>query len=423
MQSHPFTADVPLVTVIGGGIVGLATAMTLKERRPELTVALLESESELAQHQTGHNSGVIHSGIYYRPGSDKALLCRRGKAMMEGFCRSNSVPWDRCGKVVVATRESELPMLERIAERANENGVEFSRIGTDRLRELEPQAAGVAALEVPETGIVDYAVVARAMAERFRDQGGVIRTGFRVTQIHSEDKGLHLRDGGGNAWITRTAINCAGLHSDAVFRQAKHGVMANVADKLADAPECRIIPFRGEYYELVQSRWSLVRNLIYPVPDPNFPFLGVHFTRMIGGGVECGPNAVLALARHGYRWRDVSLSDLGEMMRFPGAYRLMKRHWRMGIAEMHRSISKAAFVAALQRLLPAVRSQDLMHARAGVRAQAVDAGGNLIDDFLFASTPAFTHVLNAPSPAATASLAIAERVVDQHQARWGSLWL
>lgn len=423
MQIRDSTANVPLVTVIGGGIVGLASALTLKARQPHLKVALLESESDIAQHQTGHNSGVIHSGIYYRPGSDKALLCRKGKTMMESFCRSASVPWDRCGKVVVATRESELPMLDRISQRATENGVEFSRIGTDRLRRLEPQAAGVAALEVPETGIVDYGAVARAMAERFRAAGGVIRTGFRVTRVASENKTIQLLDANGNRWTTRTAINCAGLHSDAVFQLANDEAGSNSPHELDDTPECRIIPFRGEYYELVPARCSLVRHLIYPVPDPNFPFLGVHFTRMISGGVECGPNAVLAFSRHGYRWRDVSLSDLGEMARFPGAFRLMKRHWRMGLGEMHRSISKAAFVSALQRLLPAVRARDLVPARAGVRAQAVDPDGNLIDDFLFGSTPAFTHVLNAPSPAATASLAIAERVVDQHQARWGSLWL
>ncbi|MEO1529117.1 MAG: L-2-hydroxyglutarate oxidase [Planctomycetota bacterium] len=386
--------------VIGAGIVGLATAWRLSRRYPDCTVAVVETERQPAEHQSGRNSGVIHSGIYYKPGSTKAITCRTGKALMEQFCDEHQIPWDRCGKVVVAITESELASLERIAERAEQNGVEFEHINSDQLRELEPNAAGVSGLHVPETGIVDYRSVCLRLAELIVQQGGAVHYGSRITRIDHTEASIQLHDERGNSFEAGTMINCAGLHSDHICRLA------------GGSPEVQIVPFRGEYYELRPDRESLVKNLIYPVPDPSFPFLGVHFTRMIGGGVECGPNAVLALSREGYDWSRIRIGDLMETFRFGGFRKLARQHWRMGLGEMNRSLRKSAFVRALRRLLPAINSEDLVRGRAGVRAQAVSPDGKLVDDFLIQTEGNAIHVLNAPSPAATASLAIADKIVE-----------
>ncbi len=387
------------LAIIGGGIVGLATAVRMLAHDDRTRLVVLEAEAGVGRHQSGHNSGVLHSGVYYRPGSLKATTCRTGKAMMEAFCAEHGVPTDICGKVVVATSGKELDALARIEQRAIANGVECERIDSDRLRVLEPAVAGIAALHVPETGIVDYLQVCLAMRRVIEGAGGRVITGARVDRIqftHGE-----LRIGcGAMEWRAARMVNCAGLHSDRVLRLA------------GGTPAAKIIPFRGEYYDLVPGSHALCRNLIYPVPDPAFPFLGVHFTRMISGGVECGPNAVLALAREGYRWRDLSPGDLAETLAFGGFRKLARRHWRMGWGEIWRSASKAAFVTALQRLVPAIRACDLQPGRRGVRAQAVSPTGDLVDDFVIDRTPRAIHVLNAPSPAATASLAIGQHVVD-----------
>ena len=389
------------LVIVGGGIIGVATAMTLRRRYSDLSVTVVETEKRVAAHQTGHNSGVLHSGIYYKPGSDKAINCRRGKQMMEQFCTEHAIPWDRCGKVVVATNEEELPRLDHIAERAEANGVQFERINTDRLRELEPAAAGIAALHVPETGIVNYRRVCQEMARIVETGASKIQLDFEVAQIRPGTSSLELTSRHGDTITCDRMINCAGLQSDRVCRMA------------GGHTDLRVVPFRGEYYELASGSKSLCRNLIYPVPDPSFPFLGVHFTRMIDGGVECGPNAVLTLSRRGYRWRDVSPADLMDALSFKGFRSLAAKHWRMGIGEMHRSLSKNAFVTALQKLIPSIKSQDLIPGRAGVRAQAVTPDGNLFDDFLIERSERAIHVLNAPSPAATASIAIAQQIVDQ----------
>ena len=388
------------VAIIGGGIVGLATAVQLLQLRPNTQLIVLEAEADVGRHQSGHNSGVLHSGVYYKPGSLKAVTCRAGKAMMEAFCAAQGVPTERCGKVIVATSAPELPRLEAIQERAVANGVECRRIDSDELRKLEPAAAGIAALHVPEAGIVDYRQVCLAMRRVIENSGSRVITGARVDAIAAQADGVRLGFGQSlvrSDWL----INCAGLHSDRVLKLA------------GGTPSAKIVPFRGEYYELVPSSAGLCRNLFYPVPDPAFPFLGVHFTRMIGGGVECGPNAVLALAREGYRWRDIRPGDLAETLRFSGFQKLARRHWRMGLGEIWRSANKGAFVAALQKLIPAIRASDLMPGRSGVRAQALLPDGSLVDDFLIDQTPRAIHVLNAPSPAATASLAIGQQIVDR----------
>ncbi|TAJ25073.1 MAG: L-2-hydroxyglutarate oxidase [Planctomycetota bacterium] len=394
------TAD---LVVIGGGIVGLATAERFTRARSGARdgsrVVVLEKERELAAHQTGRNSGVVHSGIYYKPGSQKAALCRAGKRALEEFCAEHGVRHERCGKVVVAVDASEVPRLDKIEERARANGVACERIGPQRLRELEPHAAGVAALHVPETGIVDYVGVCAVLAELVRARGGAVETGARVAAIRTDGDAVVVTSTRGE-WRARRLVNCAGLHSD------------RVAELAGTRRAARIVPFRGEYYELAPDARALVRNLIYPVPDPAFPFLGVHFTRMVGGGVECGPNAVLALAREGYRWSDVAPADVWDALTYRGFRRFAARHWRMGLAEVHRSLSKRAFVRALQRLLPAIRAEQLVPAAAGVRAQALLDSGELVDDFLIQSNARCVHVLNAPSPAATASLAIGAAIVD-----------
>jgi (S)-2-hydroxyglutarate dehydrogenase len=391
--------------VIGGGIVGLATAACLLERFPDLKVAVLEKEGQVASHQTGHNSGVIHTGIYYKPGSVKARTAVAGARSMRAFCEKHAIPFRLVGKVVVATRPEELPALDELLRRGTANGVlGLAKIGKERLRELEPHAAGLAALHVPEAGIVDYRQVSRTLADLIRAVGGEIHLGTRVTSIADGENFLIKTSRG--ACTSRFLINCAGLYSD------------RIATLEGGRPQAKIVPFRGEYYELVAEREHLVRGLIYPVSDPRFPFLGVHFTRMIDGGVEAGPNAVLALAREGYGWTKVHLGDAFEVLTYGGFWRLAGRYWQVGAGEVWRSLSKAAFVRALQRLVPDLRPADVFAAGSGVRAQALAPDGNLVDDFLIVERPRALHVCNAPSPAATASLAIAAEIVERAALRF-----
>lgn len=388
------------IVVVGGGIVGAATAWTLS-RRPGLKLAVLEAESTLAAHQTGNNSGVIHSGLYYKPGSLKASNCTRGRSMLLDFCREHGVKHETCGKVVVATREDELPALATLEERGQANGLEgIRRLDPDGIRAIEPACAGIAGLWVPQTGIIDYKDVTAKLAELFRGQGGAVHTGARVTGITATPEAITVQCASGAEFHARYLINCAGLQSDRIARLA--GI----------DPKLRIIPFRGEYYELKPGRHHLVRNLIYPVPDPRFPFLGVHFTRMVHGGVECGPNAVLAFRREGYTRSAFSWRDTGEMAGYSGFWRMARKHWKTGMGEFHRSFSKPAFVRALQRLLPALQEDDLVPGGAGVRAQAVTPEGALVDDFRIEKSARMIHVLNAPSPAATSSLSIGDTIAS-----------
>ena len=388
------------VAVVGGGIVGLATAYRLMEATPGLRVVVLEKEAAVGQHQTGHNSGVLHTGVYYKPGSLKATNCRTGKAAMEAFCAREGIPFEICGKVIVATRADELPALDRIEARGRENGVATERIGVEQLREIEPHVAGVAALRVPEAGIVDYRAVVDRLAARVIEGGGAVRTGARAERIVEAGGEVVVETAGGTVTAGRV-VNCAGLQSDRVARRA------------GTDPGVQIVPFRGEYFELTPDAAHLCRHLIYPVPDPNFPFLGVHFTRMIGGGAECGPNAVLAFAREGYTRTTINLVDLIETLGYAGFRKLAAKHLRAGLGEMWRSVSKAAFVRALQRLVPEVRAEHLVPAPAGVRAQAVAPDGALVDDFALVARGRILHVLNAPSPAATASLAIGAHIAER----------
>jgi len=385
------------VAIIGGGIVGLATALALtRQRRGSLVV--LEAEARLATHQTGHNSGVLHSGLYYKPGSSKARHCTSGREAMVRFCAEHGIDHEVCGKIVVATRNEELSSLDVLQSRGAENGlVGIRRLAAEEISEYEPHSAGIAGLWVPQTGIVDYVQVANKMAQLARDAGADIQTGHRLVRVDRVSNALVLTTSEGEVRC-RNLINCGGLQSDRVARMC------------GMRPQLRIVPFRGEYYELVADRTSLVRNLIYPVPDPQFPFLGVHFTRMIGGGVEAGPNAVLALARHGYQKLTCSPRDAMDTLTYPGFWRLALRHARMGMSEIHRSYSKRAFVKQLQRLIPDLVSDDVVRAGAGIRAQAVAPDGRMVDDFHIEQDDRMIHVLNAPSPAATASLSIGETI-------------
>lgn len=395
------------VAVIGGGIVGAATAMALLEAAPGLSLVLLEKEPRLAAHQTGHNSGVIHSGLYYRPGSLKAQNCTAGREALYAFCAEHGVPHERCGKIVVATREEELPQLAELERRGKENGLRgIERLDPQQIRAFEPQVAGIAGLHVPQTGIVDFAAVTEAYAGVVRRQGGEIRTSSRVISIRRMPDGFRLGTAAGSV-ESRFLINCAGLQCDRVARLA--GV----------DPQVRIVPFRGEYYELVEARRSLVRNLVYPVPDPAFPFLGVHFTRMIDGTVEAGPNAVLAFKREGYDRLSFSLADTLETVVYGGFWWLAGRYWLTGMQEYYRSFSKDAFVRDLQRLIPSLQAVDVVPGGAGVRAQAVDPDGKLLDDFRIVEAEGMIHVLNAPSPAATASIAIGRSVAEKARESFG----
>jgi (S)-2-hydroxyglutarate dehydrogenase len=388
------------VIIIGGGVVGLGVALEITRRFPHLRLLLLEKEDRVARHQSGHNSGVIHSGLYYKPGSLKARLCVTGAAAMVEFCREHNLPYEVCGKVVVATEVDELPRLEELRKRGEANGLKGMRlIGPEELREFEPHAAGLKALVVPSTGITNYAAVCEKYADLISASGGTVLTSAAATGIKRMPNEIVVETSRG-AFSTTALINCAGLHSDRISRMA------------GDAPGVMIVPFRGEYYDLVPERASLVRNLIYPVPDPRFPFLGVHFTRRITGTVDAGPNAVLALAREGYRHRDINVRDLAGSLAFPGFWRMARQHWRNGIDEFRRSLSKPVFVRALQRLLPDVREADLVPGGSGVRAQALKPDGALVDDFQFVTSGKVLHVLNVPSPAATASLSIGKAIVD-----------
>jgi L-2-hydroxyglutarate oxidase len=394
------------LAVVGGGILGLATAYQFTRRFPGRRVVVLEKEARVAEHQTGHNSGVLHSGIYYKPGSLKAVNCRAGKKAMEAFCAADGIAHEICGKVIVAVTEAELPALQRIYERGVANGVRCALIDKARLAELEPHAAGVRAIHVPETGIVNYRQVCERLAEKVRQAGGDVLLQARVTAVRHHADGVTVVSSAGDR-TARQLVNCAGLQSDRVARWT--GVK----------PGCQVVPFRGEYYALRPSAHHLCRNLIYPTPDPQFPFLGVHFTRMIGGSVECGPNAVLAFGRESYRFWSGNLRDLIGTLTYRGFVRMAWKHWRMGLGEMWRSLNKGAFVRALRRLVPDLRAVDLEPAPAGIRAQAVAPDGSLVDDFLLVEGDRVVNVCNAPSPAATASLQIGTAVVDRLASRFG----
>jgi (S)-2-hydroxyglutarate dehydrogenase len=394
------------LAVVGGGIVGLATAYQFTRRLPGKRVVVLEKEARVAEHQTGHNSGVLHSGIYYKPGSLKALTCRAGKKALEAFCAAEGIAYEICGKVIVAVTDADLPALQRIYERGVANGVNCRLIDKARLAELEPYAAGVSAIHVPEAGIVNYRQVCERLAERVREAGGEVAFRARVTAVRHHADGVTALTAAGD-FTARQLVNCAGLHSDRVARLTGR------------EPGAKVVPFRGEHYALKPEAYKLCRNLIYPTPDPQFPFLGVHFTRMIDGSVECGPNAVLAFGREAYTFFRLSPRDLLETLTYPGFLRLARKHWRVGLGEVRRSLSKRAFVQALQRLVPEVRAEHLTPAPAGIRAQAVAPDGGLVDDFLVLEDERVVSVCNTPSPAATASLQIGEVIVDRLAPRFG----
>ena len=397
--------------MIGGGIVGLAVAREALLRRPELRLVVLEKEPRIAAHQTGHNSGVLHAGIYYKPGSLKARACAAGRAELVAYCDAKGIPYELCGKLIVALDESELPRLDDLHQRGLANGVPgLERVGPERLREIEPHAAGIAALWSPHTGIVDFQQVAAAYAHDAQESGAEIVTGARVEMLHPQSEGTVVGATTGNGrieFVARHVIACAGLHSDRLARLGGAG------------SEVRIVPFRGDYYTFRPEKRHLVRGLIYPVPDPQFPWLGVHFTRVMNGEVWAGPNAVLAFAREGYRRTDVNLRDLVEALGFVGFRRLAARHWQMGLRELWRDFVKAAYVKALQRYLPAITGADLAFGPSGVRAQALHPSGALVDDFLITHRDGVTHVQNAPSPAATSSLIVARMIVDEVEAQGG----
>ena len=394
------------VIIVGGGIVGLATALQIKKTNPALHLLVLEKELELAKHQTGNNSGVIHSGIYYKPGSLKATNCIRGYHLLIDFCQQNNIPFELCGKIIVASDESEKLLLNNLFERGRQNGLEnLKKISEAELKEYEPHVKGVEGIVVPQTGIVDYKLVAEKYGEVLRKEGAEIHLGEKVIGIKVETNQVTVITDK-QTYETMLVVNCAGLYSDKVASMT----VANL--------NVKIIPFRGEYFKLKKEKEYLVKNLIYPVPDPNFPFLGVHFTRMAKGGVEAGPNAVLAFQREGYKKSQINLTELGETLAWPGFQKVAAKYWRTGLGEMYRSFSKAAFTKALQKLIPEIQEHDLVEGGAGVRAQACDRTGGLVDDFLILEEEKVIHVCNAPSPAATSSLAIGETVSRLALKRW-----
>lgn len=389
------------VCIVGGGIVGLATAYRLAENHPDKRIVILEKEARVAVHQTGHNSGVLHSGIYYKPGSLKAVNCRTGKKAMELFCEKEEIDHEICGKVIVAVSQDEVGRMEKIHQRGQANGIICELVSKERLAELEPHATGVGAIHVPEAGIVNYRQVCERLAQRVSEKdGNEIVHEAKVTGIQKTSAGVALKTTQGD-YETSFLVNCAGLHSDRLTALG------------GDSPPAKIVPFKGEYYELKPEAKSLCRNLIYPVPDPQFPFLGVHFTRMINGDVECGPNAVLAFGREAYGKLDLNLRDLFDSLTYPGFIRMACKHWKMGMGEMWRSYNKAAFVKALQRLVPEIQAKHLDSAPAGIRAQAVTPDGSLVDDFLIEDSDRIVNVCNAPSPAATAALNVGKTVVER----------
>ncbi|MBK6266274.1 L-2-hydroxyglutarate oxidase [Marivirga sp. S37H4] len=388
------------IIIIGGGIVGLATALKIKQKSPDKSVLLLEKEAKLAQHQTGNNSGVIHSGVYYKPGSLKAKNCIDGYNQLLRFCDEEGVAYDLCGKIIVATNQSELANLSMIEERGKANGLNnLKRLTKEEVKEHEPYINGIAGIHVPQTGIIDYTAVSLKYAEKFQSLGGEIKLGQKVIDIQSNNE-VSTVITEKEHFETKLIVNCAGLYSDKI---------AKLTSKKLDL---QIIPFRGEYFMIKPEKQYLVKNLVYPVPDPNFPFLGVHFTRMINGGIEAGPNAVLAFKREGYRKSLFNLVELGESLAWPGFQKVAAKYWKTGFGEMYRSFSKAAFTKALQKLLPDITESDLLPGGAGVRAQACDRNGGLIDDFLILQEENAINVCNAPSPAATSSLSIGDYVCD-----------
>ncbi|MCF8324448.1 MAG: L-2-hydroxyglutarate oxidase [Leadbetterella sp.] len=389
------------VVVIGGGIVGLATALNLKKAKPSLRLLLLEKENSLAAHQTGHNSGVIHSGLYYKPGSLKAKNCIEGYHMLIDFCNENNIKYELCGKIVVATSEDQLASLETLYERGIQNGLKgLEKLNKEQMQAIEPHVAGIAGIKVPQTGIINYTAVSEKYAENIKNMGGEIRLGEKVSSI-SEINGVSTVVTTKGSYNSTLVINCAGLYSDKV---------AQFTEK--EQVKVRIIPFRGEYYEIKPEKQYLVKHLIYPVPDPNFPFLGVHFTRMVDGGVEAGPNAVLAFRREGYKKLSVDFSEFGETLTWPGFRKVAAKYWKTGLGEYYRSFSKSAFTKALQALIPEIQKEDLLPGGAGVRAQACDFEGGLLDDFAIIENKQAINVLNAPSPAATSSLSIGKTIAE-----------
>ena len=389
------------VAIIGGGIVGLATAYRLTQSHPDTSVVVLEKEDRVAEHQTGRNSGVIHSGVFYTPGSLKAENCRDGKRALVEFCEREGVDYEMCGKVVVAADESEVPELNRIEEKGRQNNVEARRISLEELREREPHVRGVAALHVPGAGIVDYRGMAEAMARCVQEHGHDVRTGAAVRDLAVTRRGVTVETTRGPI-EARHVVNCAGLYAD------------RIAEMSGQDPGAKIVPFRGEYYELVPERRDLCRHLIYPVPNPDFPFLGVHFTRMVDGRVECGPSAVLAFAREGYRLTDVNWAELVETITYPGFIKLSLTHWKKGVQELMQSVSKRVYLNAARHLIPEVQMEDFRPSPAGVRAQALRPDGSLVDDFLIKETDRVVNVINAASPAATASLNIGRLIVQTY---------
>lgn len=387
------------VIIVGAGIVGLATAHRLLEKKPALKIAVIEKEKEAAMHQTGHNSGVIHSGIYYKPGSLKAINCVNGYSQLIAFCREHDIPFEICGKIIVAVKQEQLPLLERIFERGEKNGLKgLRKLSPLEIREIEPHVTtGIRGIFVPQAGIIDYKMVAEKLAELICKRGGEIIFGAKAEKIFMREQEAVVQTTAGD-FTASLLINCAGLYSDTLARLTQPSL------------DIRIIPFRGEYYRLKQDKEHLVRNLIYPVPDPNFPFLGVHFTRMIQGGIEAGPNAVLAFRKEGYAHTDFHAGEFFETLLWPGFRKIALAYWRTELQELYRSFSKSAFAKALQELIPEITADDLQPGGSGVRAQAVDRNGNLVDDFLILENRRVLNVCNAPSPAATSSLSIGEHI-------------
>jgi (S)-2-hydroxyglutarate dehydrogenase len=387
------------IAIIGGGIIGTATALNL-QKKGNYKIVILEAEDHLAAHQTGNNSGVIHSGLYYKPGSLKAKNCTLGREMMYKFCEENNIKHERCGKLVIATNENEIPALNELEKRGKENGLKnIKRLFKEELKDYEPHVNGIDGLLVGETGIVDYKDVVDAYKKLILSKKGEIKTNSRFRKLKRENGTLILETESGEV-KTKFLVNCAGLQSD------------RVAKLCGVEPGLQIIPFRGEYYKIKKEKEYLVKNLIYPVPDPKFPFLGVHFTRMIKGGIEAGPNAVLAFKREGYKHSDISISDILEMSTYPGFWKMAGKHYKMGFHEFYRSFSKTAFVKALQKLIPEIQYNDIYREGAGVRAQALEPDGKLVDDFRIIETEQMINVLNAPSPAATASLSIGQTISE-----------
>jgi L-2-hydroxyglutarate oxidase len=391
--------------IIGGGIIGTSTAMAL-QRDSENKILVIEAENKLAAHQTGNNSGVIHSGLYYKPGSLKAKNCNEGRELMYQFCVENDIPYERCGKIVVAVNKEELILLDMLYERGTSNGLKgLKKLKKEELKEYEPYVSGMAGILVPETGIVDYSVVTRAYAERVKSNNGEIKLDCKFLSLKKSKNELIVITNQGEVW-PKFLINCGGLYSD------------RIAKVCGVEPGLQIIPFRGEYYKLMSDKEHLVKNLIYPVPDPKFPFLGVHFTRTVTGGVEAGPNAVLAFKREGYSHKDISVRDISKMFFYRGFWKMASKHYRMGFGEFHRSLSKSAFVRALKKLVPEIDSDSIEKGGAGVRAQALEPSGKLVDDFRIVEADRMIHVLNAPSPAATASISIGNYIAGLAKKRY-----